>query len=179
MAKIRRIASNRIPRVPMVASKGKWPVVASKGEWPVVAEAGRRGKTKSKKRKASDVHRRLAQRLGLKGPPSKKGKKRKRVTRKSVARGVSKGRGTARGATGMPEFIQRVPVASSNVASIGYDAPSMLLEVEFLSGAIYRYYNVSESVWTGFRRASSKGRYVWRSLRNYGADDAYTYSRVE
>ena len=179
MAKIRNIRTRRIPTIPVVASKKPWPVVAQEGEWPIVAEAGKRKKTKKKKRSARQIQQAIAKQLGIKPPPARKAKLRKRVTRKAVARGVARGRGAKRGPTGMPEFIQRVPVTSSNVASIGYDEPSMLLEIEFHSGAVYRYFSFPISEWKAFRRAKSKGRFVWRRIRGFGADDLYVYSRVD
>jgi len=38
--------------------------------------------------------------------------------------------------------MDRVPVDSSNVVSVGYDEETSILEVEFLSGSIYRYLGV-------------------------------------
>ncbi len=42
--------------------------------------------------------------------------------------------------------MERYSVASSNIASIGYDEPSQTLEVEFLNGSIYQYYNVPMNI---------------------------------
>ena len=113
-------------------------------------------------------------------PPAKKAKARKTVTPTAVRKRKARKRGpSARQRAVVPEFIQRLPVASSNVASIGWDEPSQILEVEFHSGAVYRYWEVNESVWNSFRRARSKGKFVWRNLRGYGSDNVYTYSRVE
>jgi len=42
--------------------------------------------------------------------------------------------------------IKRIPVASSNIASVGYDAVKMILEIEFHHGAIYQYFDVPEKV---------------------------------
>ncbi len=42
---------------------------------------------------------------------------------------------------------QRIPVASSNIASVGYDAIKMILEIEFHHGAIYQYFDVPEKVY--------------------------------
>lgn len=56
--------------------------------------------------------------------------------------------------------MERQRVSSSNVRSIGYDAPSSTLEVEFSSGSVYEYYSVPENVYSAFMRASSKGSYL-------------------
>lgn len=36
--------------------------------------------------------------------------------------------------------MERQYVSSSNIASIGYDPDNQVLEIEFLSGAVYQYY---------------------------------------
>jgi hypothetical protein len=42
-------------------------------------------------------------------------------------------------------MMQRQPVESSNLASVGYDTNSEILEVEFKnSGDVYRYFNVPQ-----------------------------------
>jgi hypothetical protein len=69
--------------------------------------------------------------------------------------------------------IQREQVASSNVASIGYDAPSETLEIEFQNGSIYQYYNVSEQLFHQLMEASSKGQFINTYIKN-----AHPYSRV-
>lgn len=38
--------------------------------------------------------------------------------------------------------MDRIPVTSSNVASVGYDDGTSTLEVEFTSGSVYRYFAV-------------------------------------
>lgn len=55
--------------------------------------------------------------------------------------------------------MTRQRVSSSNIASIGYDAVQSILEVEFLNGAVYRYYDVPEVVYNGLMAADSHGKY--------------------
>ena len=43
--------------------------------------------------------------------------------------------------------MERQYVSSSNIASIGYDPDNLVLEIEFLSGAVYQYYDVPQSVY--------------------------------
>lgn len=69
--------------------------------------------------------------------------------------------------------MERYSVASSNIASIGYDAPSQTLEVEFLSGTIYQYYGVPGNMYDQLMQAGSKGRFLNTYIKN-----AYGYSRV-
>jgi len=59
-------------------------------------------------------------------------------------------------------------VNSSNIKSIGYDAQVAILEVEFISGDIYQYFNVPEYLYRQFLNASSYGRFLNDYIRyNY------------
>ena len=69
--------------------------------------------------------------------------------------------------------MQKYSVASSNVAAIGYDPATETLEVEFLSGSVYQYYNVPTNVYGLFMMEGSKGRFLNTYIKN-----AYPYSRV-
>ena len=69
--------------------------------------------------------------------------------------------------------MNREPVASGSIASIGYDEPSQTLEVEFTNGAVYQYYNVPQPVFEQLMQAPSKGQYLAYQIKN-----AYPYSRV-
>jgi hypothetical protein len=42
--------------------------------------------------------------------------------------------------------MERVPVSSTTIASIGYDPLTLTLEVEFIGGSIYQYFDVPQSV---------------------------------
>lgn len=70
-------------------------------------------------------------------------------------------------------LIERYSVASSNIASIGYDAQTETLEVEFLNGSIYQYYNFPENLYEQLMREPSKGKFL-----NFYIKNAYPYSRV-
>jgi DNA helicase HerA-like ATPase len=61
--------------------------------------------------------------------------------------------------------VQRVPVASTNVASIGYDPPTQTLEVEFHGGRVYQYFDVPVQVYEGFMSAPSKGQFLQQSIK--------------
>jgi len=68
---------------------------------------------------------------------------------------------------GPPEVIriqksmQRVPVDSSSIASIGYAPEQQVLEPEFReSGAIYQYFDVHAEEHAAFLAADSKGTYL-------------------
>ena len=69
--------------------------------------------------------------------------------------------------------MEKTPVTSSNVASIGYDEDSSTLEIEFKNGATYQYFDVPENVFTELRDADSVGGYL--AVRIKGT---YRYSKV-
>lgn len=62
--------------------------------------------------------------------------------------------------------MNRTPVDSSNLASVGYDAENKTLEVEFNSGRLYEYYNVPKSEYNNLMNASSHGSYFNSNIRN-------------
>lgn len=55
--------------------------------------------------------------------------------------------------------MQREPVSSSNIASIGYDPDSETLEIEFLNTGIYQYYNVPSFMYERLMEADSAGKF--------------------
>ena len=61
--------------------------------------------------------------------------------------------------------MQRYPVSSSNISSIGYDQRSATLEVEFTSGDVYRYFDVPEHLHQQFLRAASLGQFLNDNIR--------------
>lgn len=65
------------------------------------------------------------------------------------------------------------PFTSSNIAAIRYDAEQSLLEVEFLNGGRYHYYDVPEQIAQAFEQAESKGVYLAQSIKGH-----YRYSKV-
>jgi len=69
--------------------------------------------------------------------------------------------------------MERYSVASSNVSSVGYDENTQTLEVEYLTGAIYQYYNVPQNIYEGMMDSPSKGRFLNLYIKDY-----YPYSRV-
>lgn len=69
--------------------------------------------------------------------------------------------------------MKRQAVLSSNIASIGYDADSQTLEVEFLNGSVYQYFDVSQNVFEGLMSANSQGQYLAHNIKG-----VYRYSKV-
>ena len=62
--------------------------------------------------------------------------------------------------------MKRVLTDSSSISSVGYNAGTMILEIEFVSGKVYRYFDVPESVHAGLMRAVSKGNFFNRRIRD-------------
>jgi hypothetical protein len=52
------------------------------------------------------------------------------------------------------------------IASAGYDAPTRVLEIEFLSGAVYQYSDVSVDLYEALLNAPSRGRLFHTRIRN-------------
>ena len=70
--------------------------------------------------------------------------------------------------------MERQPVTSSNIRSIGYDASTSTLEVEFRSGEVYQYFGMPASVHLELMQAASHGSYLQRHIRG-----TYRYLRVK
>ena len=69
--------------------------------------------------------------------------------------------------------MDRDTVAPSKVATIGYDRPTQTLEVEFVNGSVYQYYNVPEQMHERIMSAPSKGGFLYAHIR-----DSYPHSRI-
>jgi hypothetical protein len=61
--------------------------------------------------------------------------------------------------------MQRRPVSSSSLQSVGYDEQTQTLEIEFHSGAVYQYFRVPATVFSALLLADSKGRYFESQIR--------------
>lgn len=53
----------------------------------------------------------------------------------------------------------RAAVTSSSIQAVGYSLPTQTLEIEFVSGGVYRYFNVPERLHAGLMAAASHGTY--------------------
>lgn len=69
--------------------------------------------------------------------------------------------------------MNRQPVSSSTIRSVGYDSESKTLEIEFENGGIYQYFGVPQDVYQRFMSASSKGKFHHAHIK-----DRYRYSKV-
>lgn len=61
--------------------------------------------------------------------------------------------------------IKRAPVASSNIASVGYDKEEHILEIEFHHGAIYQYKDVPEKVYDELMSSPAIGVYFMNEIK--------------
>ena len=62
--------------------------------------------------------------------------------------------------------MERTPVSSSNLVSVGYDVDSLTLEIEFKAGTVYQYIGVPQSEHEAMMSASSQGIYFNANIRN-------------
>jgi KTSC domain len=69
--------------------------------------------------------------------------------------------------------MRRSSVVSDNLASVGYDAATQTLEVEFQNGRVYQYFNVPGGIYESLMRAPSKGEFLAAQIK-----DRFPYSRV-
>ena len=61
--------------------------------------------------------------------------------------------------------VPMVAVNSTLLASVGYDAGELLLQLEFRDGAIYHYFAVPAAIHERLLAADSKGSYFNREIR--------------
>ena len=69
--------------------------------------------------------------------------------------------------------MQRLPVESSDIVSVGYEARKRVLEIEFKEGRIYQYLDVEPDVYERFTRSDSYGEFFYSFINKH-----YRYKRV-
>lgn len=70
--------------------------------------------------------------------------------------------------------MNRVSVTSTNLRSVGYDAATQTLEIEFKDSGIYQYTGVPPHRHTGLMSAASKGEYFDAHIKKGG----YRYRKI-
>jgi len=70
--------------------------------------------------------------------------------------------------------MDRIPVQSSNLVSVGYDPTSSTLEIEFHSGRVYQYFAVPLHIYEGLMSSASKGTYFDQYIKKAG----FPFSRI-
>jgi hypothetical protein len=63
--------------------------------------------------------------------------------------------------------MRRRPVTSASVKSVGYHLDSGTLELEYVNGSIYRYYEVPQPTYAGLLAAPSIGNFVNTQIKPY------------
>lgn len=67
--------------------------------------------------------------------------------------------------------MNRTPVTSTSILSVGYDDLTFVLEVEFATGRIYQYFDVPRAHFDAMLTAGSVGAYFNANIR-----DVFAYS---
>ncbi len=75
--------------------------------------------------------------------------------------------------SGMTPESELVPVESSMIQAVGYDAAAQVMTVQFGSGKLYEYREVPPDVHQGLMDSGSKGQYM-----NGNVIDCYPASQV-
>lgn len=70
--------------------------------------------------------------------------------------------------------IEMIRVDSSTVSAIGYSDAFKTLQVDYVAGSRYRYFEVPSQVFTGFLEAPSKGQYLNAAIKA----ENYEYQEV-
>ncbi|MBL4662083.1 MAG: KTSC domain-containing protein [Flavobacteriaceae bacterium] len=63
--------------------------------------------------------------------------------------------------------MDRKNIESSMIRSIGYDASTSVLEIEFNSGPVWQYYDVPEAFWYEFEGTDSHGKFFHREIKGH------------
>lgn len=69
--------------------------------------------------------------------------------------------------------MKRTPVSSRSVAEVGYDEPSATLEIAFVNGSVYQYFDVPKHVVDELMGSESIGGYFSSAIRG-----VFRYARV-
>ena len=73
-----------------------------------------------------------------------------------------------------PPQLVRVPVNSRTVKTIGYDACNSVVEVEYKTGSVYRYFEVPVQDYEKLKNAKSVGTYLNQIFKKKG----FPYKRI-
>jgi hypothetical protein len=69
--------------------------------------------------------------------------------------------------------MNRIPVSSSNVATVGYDSETQTLQIEFNNGGVYQYFDVPQDIYEALISADSVGKILNAQIKGY-----FRYARV-
>ena len=63
-------------------------------------------------------------------------------------------------------LLERQPVKSRILRSVGYDATTKILEIEFQTGLVYQYSGVPPKVYKDLMSSDAIGKYFSEKIRN-------------
>ncbi len=66
-----------------------------------------------------------------------------------------------------------VSVNSSRLETVGYDERLKLLQIQFVDGSMYEYYDVPKNIYIGLATASSTGEYFHEYVKG-----VYRFSKI-
>lgn len=72
--------------------------------------------------------------------------------------------------------MQLIPITSSNLAQIGYDSDTMLMQIMFKNGSLYSYANVEPDTYNEMMTSDDPGRYFAEIIKPQR--DHYIFTRV-
>lgn len=75
-------------------------------------------------------------------------------------------------------MLNRTPVTSSNLVSIGYSDIDQILEVEFRHGGLYQYFQVPRTVFDGLMAAQHAGQSVGRYFDRHVKKNGFRYQEL-
>jgi KTSC domain-containing protein len=70
--------------------------------------------------------------------------------------------------------MERRPVQSRSLASVGYDRDTLVLETEFRNGRVYQYFAVPANSYEAFIASESLGKHFNENIRN-----TYDFRRIK
>ncbi|HEX9013035.1 MAG TPA: KTSC domain-containing protein [Anaerolineaceae bacterium] len=62
--------------------------------------------------------------------------------------------------------MERQPITSSSLRSVGYDQETKTLEIEFQTGKVYTYSEVPRKIYDDLMKAESRGQYFNHNIRD-------------
>jgi hypothetical protein len=63
--------------------------------------------------------------------------------------------------------MRRRLVNSSSIRTVGYDGSTRALELEYVNGSVYQYFDVPQPTYAGLLAAPSIGNYVNTEIKPY------------
>jgi hypothetical protein len=63
-------------------------------------------------------------------------------------------------------YVERQPVDSCNLKTVGYDTHLKNLEIEFHSGMVFQYQNVPSHIYANLLSAQSTGTFFTDNIKN-------------